>query len=215
MFPEYAFPCLIVGDFNIHNSLSDPLHDFSPNDIVVSAYYYELAADMGFSLLNTSGVFTRFPFVAGDRPAVLDLSFANTELAPFVTSWSTHLPSIESNHIPILLVFSAPPLCPSAVSPNREMTDWTILTPALQQVRIPAPPPLPTKTSLYWHGSTEICLWLQPYSPYTLCRNALLCTRNSGGQRHYLGSAKTFTRRKGCLEESTPLTYSQNPIPVI
>ena len=87
MFPELDFPCLIAGDFNIHNPLSDPLRDFSSNDIAISAPYFERAADMGFSLLNTPGVYTRFPFVARDRPAVLDLSLANTELAPFFTSW--------------------------------------------------------------------------------------------------------------------------------
>ena len=148
MFPEPDFPCLIVGDFNIHNRLSDPLRDFSPNDIAVSAPYYKLAADMGFSFLNTPRAFTQFPFVAGDRPTVLDLSFANTELAPFVTSWSTHLPSTGLHHIPILLVFSAALLSLSAASPNWEKTEWTTLNPALQQVRIPAPQPLPTKASL-------------------------------------------------------------------
>ena len=78
---------------NIHNTLSDPLRDFSPNVIAVSASYFERAADMGFSLLNTPGVYTRFLFVAWNRPAVLDLAFANSELAPFFTLWSTHLPS--------------------------------------------------------------------------------------------------------------------------
>ena len=66
MFPEHDFPCLIAGDYNIHNSLSDPLHHFSPNDIAVSAPYYERTADMGFSLLNTPGVYHRFPFVVRD-----------------------------------------------------------------------------------------------------------------------------------------------------
>ena len=40
MFPELDFPCLIAGDFNIHNPLSDPLRDFSTNVIAVSAPYY-------------------------------------------------------------------------------------------------------------------------------------------------------------------------------
>ena len=86
MFLEHDFPCHIAGDFNIHNLLSDPLREFSPKDNAVSAPYYARAADMGFSLLNTPGVYTRFPFLAGDRPAVLDLSFTNTELAPVFTS---------------------------------------------------------------------------------------------------------------------------------
>ena len=103
---------------------------------------------MGFSLLNTPGVYTRFPFVAGDRPTVLDLSFANIELAPFFTSWSTHLPSTGSDHIPIMLTLSAPLLRPAAASSNLEKADWTSLTPALKQVIIKAPPPFPTKASL-------------------------------------------------------------------
>ena len=68
MFPELEFPSLIAGDSNIHNPLSDPLRDFSPNEIAISAPDFERGADMGFSLLNTPGVYTRFPFVAGDRP---------------------------------------------------------------------------------------------------------------------------------------------------
>ena len=148
MFSELDFPCLIASDFNIHTPLSDPLRDFSPNDIAISAPYFERTADMGFSLLNTPGVYTRFPFVAGDRHAVLDLSFANTELAPFFTSWLSHLPSTGSDHIPIMLTLSAPLLRPMAASPNWEKADWTTLTPTLQQVSIPAPPPLPTKASL-------------------------------------------------------------------
>ena len=58
IFPKHDFPCFIAGDFNIHNPLSGPLRDFSPNDIAVSAPYYERAADIGFSLLNTPRVFT-------------------------------------------------------------------------------------------------------------------------------------------------------------
>ena len=103
---------------------------------------------MGFSLVNIPGVYTCFPFVAGDRPAVLDLSFANTELAPFFTSWLTHLPSTGSDHIPIMLALSAPLLHMATASPNWQKADWTALTPALQQVIIPAPPPCPTKASL-------------------------------------------------------------------
>ena len=103
---------------------------------------------MGFSLLNTPGVYTRFAFVAGDRPIVLDLSFANSELAPFFASWSTHLPSTGSDHIPIRVALSAPLLRPAAASPNWEKTDCTLLTPARQLVRILAPPPLPSKASL-------------------------------------------------------------------
>ena len=129
---------------------------------------------MGFSLLNTPEVFTRFSFVTRDRPAVLDLSFANTELAPFVTSLSTHLPSPGSDHIPIFLVLFAPLLCPAAASPNWDKTDWMILTPALQQVRIPAPPPLATKTSLSAWFDRHLFVITSLYSLHTLLKHPFL-----------------------------------------
>ena len=48
MFTELDFPCIIAGDFNIHNPLSDPLRDFSPNDIAISAAYFEGLQTWGF-----------------------------------------------------------------------------------------------------------------------------------------------------------------------
>ena len=58
VFPDHDYPCLIAGNFNIDNPLSDPRPNFSPNDIAVSTPYYEHAVDMGFSLLNTPRVYT-------------------------------------------------------------------------------------------------------------------------------------------------------------
>ena len=40
MFTEHNFPCLVVGDFNIHTPLSNPLYDFSPKDISTSTPYF-------------------------------------------------------------------------------------------------------------------------------------------------------------------------------
>ena len=60
-------PCLIGSNFNLHNPLSDRIRHFSSDDIAVCTPYYERAAYMVFSLLNMPGVYTRFPFVAGDR----------------------------------------------------------------------------------------------------------------------------------------------------
>jgi len=118
MFQDRDFACLVAGDFNVHNTLSDPLREYSACEVAISTPYFERAADLGISLLNTAGVFTRFPFVAEDRPAVLELSFANSALAPFFSSWSTSLPSTGSNHVPIIISLSAPLLRPTPRSPN-------------------------------------------------------------------------------------------------
>ena len=40
LFAEHDFPCLAVGDFNLHHPLSDSLFEFSPQDIVVFSPYF-------------------------------------------------------------------------------------------------------------------------------------------------------------------------------
>ena len=147
-FPSHDFPCLVVGDFNLHHPLSDPLRQFSPHEIRLSSPYFQRASDEGFVLLNTPGVFTRFPFNGATRPGVLDLSFANSLLAPYFVSWSADLPATGSDHIPIVLKFSAPLLRPPAPSPNWSKTDWDTLRPGLRELLVPPPPLLPTASSL-------------------------------------------------------------------
>src|SRR5437660_6035325 len=81
-FCTHAFPTLVVGDFNIHHALSDPLTHISSNDFALSSPYFDRALDLGFTLINMPGVHTRFPFDLSSRPSVLDLAFTNTPLAP-------------------------------------------------------------------------------------------------------------------------------------
>ena len=87
LFPSHPFPTITMGDFNLHHPLPDPLRKLSSQDISVSAPYFDRAADLGFSLLNVPGTFTRFPFDSSTRPGVLDISFANPAAAPFFQSW--------------------------------------------------------------------------------------------------------------------------------
>jgi len=122
-FQDHDFACLVVGDFNAHNPLSDPLREYSAHEVAISAPYIDRAADLGFSLLNTPGALTRFPFVAEDRSAVLDLSFANSALAPFFSTWSTQLPSTGSDHVPIIIFVTTPLLRPAPLSPKWEKPD--------------------------------------------------------------------------------------------
>src|SRR5437588_3329169 len=115
-FQEHTFPTLVGGDFNIHHPLSDPLRHVSSNEFALSAPYVDKALDRGFTLVNTPGVHTRFPFDLSSRPSVLDLAFSNTPLAPFVASWEISLPSTGSDHLPITITLPAPHLRPAPPS---------------------------------------------------------------------------------------------------
>ena len=84
--PVPSHPTLVVGDFNIHHPLSDPLRVHSQAKLHAFFLYFWPAADLGYSLLNTPGVYTRFSRSDTGRPSVLDLAFASPALAPFFKS---------------------------------------------------------------------------------------------------------------------------------
>ena len=148
IFPSDLLPTLTLGDMNIHHPTSDPLRTFKEDEIATSAPYFDRATDLGYSLLNTPGIFTRFSMSNIGRPGVLDLAFACPLLAPYFTEWSDPLPSTGSDHIPILLRFEAPLFRAPPPTPNWSLTDWTELEAALKSMTIPPPPPLPTTRSL-------------------------------------------------------------------
>src|SRR5207302_5868251 len=82
-FPSSPLPTLVVGDFNIHNPMADPARDYSLTELSISFPYLSRATDLGFSLLNTPGVYTRFPLGGEARPSVIDLGFTSPSLIPF------------------------------------------------------------------------------------------------------------------------------------
>ena len=108
IFPVSHLPTLTLGDYNIHHPAAEPARVFKEDEIATSTPYFDRAADLGFSLLNTPGVFTSFSMSLIGRPGVLDLAFACPLLAPYFSEWSDPLPSTGSDHIPILLRFEAP-----------------------------------------------------------------------------------------------------------
>jgi len=83
LFPQHDFPTLVLGDLNIHHSASDPTRLLWNYDQVISSPYFDRAKAQLFSILNTPGVCTRFPFTSNHHPIVLDLSFANTAWTRF------------------------------------------------------------------------------------------------------------------------------------
>ena len=121
LFPQHDFPTLVLGDFNIHHSASDPTRLLSDQDQFISSPYFDRASAYLFSLLNTPGIYTRFPFTTNHRPAVLDLSFANSALLPYFSAWNPSLPLTGSDHTPLTIMLSTPLLKP----PPRGLTGST------------------------------------------------------------------------------------------
>ena len=147
-FPEPSYHTLVVGDFNIHYPLPDPLHSHSTEELATSFPYFSRFLELGFGLLNQPGVYTRFLLGGSGQPSVLDLSFASPSLLPFCQTWDTLLPSTGSDHVPVQIILSYPLTSPPSPSPNWSLTDWPTLVPLLKDFAVPQPPPLPTRLSL-------------------------------------------------------------------
>ena len=81
-FLDLEYPYLVAGDFNIHNAATNPSRLLSAKEENESAPYFDRATDLGFTLLNTPGVYTRFPFTGIHRPCAIYLAFANPHMFP-------------------------------------------------------------------------------------------------------------------------------------
>jgi len=101
-FQDLDYPYLVAGDFNIHNTATDPSRLLSAKEESRSAPYFDRATDLGFTLLNTPGIYTRFPLTGTHRPSAIDLTFANPNMLPAFRSWdASSRPSTGSDHVPI------------------------------------------------------------------------------------------------------------------
>ena len=148
LFPLLVFPTLVVGDLNIHHSLSDPERILTNNESHISAPYFTIASDNSFTLLNIPGVYTRFPFTHSHGPGVLDLAFANSTLLPLSSSWNPSLPPTGSDHAALSVVFSAPLLKSVSSGLDWKRTDWLRVSPLLQAFTPSSPPYFPTPNTL-------------------------------------------------------------------
>ena len=148
IFPMSPLPTITLGDLNIHHPTADPLRVFKEDTIATSSPYFDRATELGFTLLNVPGVFTRFSMSLIGRPGVIDLAFACPLLAPYFTEWTDPLPSTGSDHIPILLGFEAPLFRAPPPTPNWALTDWPTLDSALKATCISPVPPIATTLSM-------------------------------------------------------------------
>src|SRR6266849_2488485 len=55
-----TFPTIVLGDFNLHSPLADPLRHFTHEELRTSHPFMELASDRGYTLLNIPGLHTYF-----------------------------------------------------------------------------------------------------------------------------------------------------------
>jgi len=70
VFPVSPLPTLTLGDLNIDHPTADPHRVFKEDEIATSSPYFDRATELGFSLLNVPGVFTRFPCLSLGAPAL-------------------------------------------------------------------------------------------------------------------------------------------------
>jgi len=85
-FPAAPQTSFTLGGLNIHDPTSDRLRIIKENEIATSTPYFDWATELGYSLINTPGVFTRFSMSLIGRPGVLDLAFACPLLRPYITA---------------------------------------------------------------------------------------------------------------------------------
>jgi len=154
VFPESSLlnlehPYLVAGDFNIHNAATDPSRLLSAKEERESSPYFERASDLGFTLLNVPGVYTRFPFTGTHRPSVIDLAFANPRMFPAFRSWDmSSLPSTGSDHAPILISIRPPSPYNDKPKPRWVDANWPGLTDKLKNRLMPSPPDTPSPNQL-------------------------------------------------------------------
>jgi hypothetical protein len=142
LIPEEIFllstlPTIVLGDFNLHSPLADPLRHFRHREIRLSEPFFDLAADRGYQLLNTPGIHTHFPHAQRFRPSSLDLAFGNSVLSNYHTSWDNNSPPTGSDHTSprtrIYLSFNIAPYS----TPDWNNIDWNVASNDLQNLVIP------------------------------------------------------------------------------
>jgi len=168
IFSFLSYPHLVLGDFNLHHPLADPGRSLSEREFIISTRYIDAAFDIPYHLLNTPGVYARFPFDTISRPSVLDLAFANTALSPLVSSWDTPLPSTGSDRVPSVITLKPPVIMLPPPTPHWALFDLEAVGKALDTFTTLPCPARPTPNSLSrWFdiSSTRLTSLLTSHTP--------------------------------------------------
>jgi len=168
LFSSCCHPHLVLGDFDLHDPQADTCRSLSEREFMILARYLDAAFDFTYNLLNTPGVYTRFPFDTISRPSVLHLAFANTALCPLVSSWDIPLPSTSSNHVPCVITLKPPSIMLPPPTPHWALLDLHAVGKALEDFTTLACPARPTPSFLSrWFdiSSTRLTSLLTAHAP--------------------------------------------------
>jgi len=142
--PDYNCPYLVAGDFNIHNPAADSFRIFSSIEERESVPYLTLGSDRGFSLVNTPGISTRFPYTSSHKPSAIARAFANPLIFPAFRLWdASFLLLTGSDHVPIRRSHAPPD--PDSSQPGKwwQEADLPAINNPLTGWHVPSPPLLP------------------------------------------------------------------------
>jgi len=159
---------LVLGDFNMHYPLVDPLWSLTHKEYSLSATYFDAAFEAPYHLLNTPGVYTRFLFDTISSPSVLDLAFANSPLSPFISLWDTPLPSTGSDHVPITITLMPPAVMLPYPTPYWALLDWSSVRNDLLNFSFtPSPSHMTSNALARWFdvSSTRLTTLLVSHAP--------------------------------------------------
>jgi len=103
LFRQTNDPTIIVGDLNVHRSLTDPMRILSSSERRTGKTYMRTAALCGYTILNTPGIYTRFPDnVMLHGPSVIHYSCANAAMFTKISRWRDITQRISSDYIAIV-----------------------------------------------------------------------------------------------------------------
>jgi len=208
IFSFLSYPHMVLGNFNLHHPLPDPGRSLSEREFIISTRYFDAAFDVPYPLLNSPGVYTRFPFDTTPRPSVLDLAFANTALSSLVSSWDTPLPSTGSDHVPCMVTLRPPAVMLPPPTAHWALHDLYTVGKVLDTFSTLPCPARPTPNSLSrWFdiSSTSLASLLTSHAP---CKRP--CPRSRPWWSTHLSSLRRQYHRFARLSrlDPSPLNWS-------
>lgn len=125
LFIETSELTLVVGDLNIHTSLTDPERIQASGERRNGEVYMRTAALNVYTILNTPGIYTRFPDnPIIHRPSVLDYLIANASMLAKVSRWRDITQRTGSDHIIIVIEIDSEEVEVTRPGPDWEKIKW-------------------------------------------------------------------------------------------